>query len=75
MQLLFVIVVFSSKIASCLLLHRLTCHKPQRLYALAVVAASAIFCFVSLMVPSLGTGDRKPWIHQQDSAETVVSLI
>lgn len=74
-QILFVIVVFASKVAACLLVHRLTCHKIQRVCALTVVAASVVFCIISLMILSVGIGDHQPWIHQQDEAETVVSLV
>ena len=74
MQLLFIGIVFSSKVAASLLIHRLTCHKTQRIYALAIVAASVICCFVSLVLVSVGLESRLPWVHQQDEAETVVSL-
>lgn len=73
MQILFIIVVFSCKVAACLLIHRLICHKFQRIYALAIVAASVIFCFISLMGLSVGFGSE-PWLHQRDETETVVSL-
>lgn len=73
-QLLFVIVVFSSKIAACLLIHRLTPHKTQRMYALAIITASVVFCLVSSMTLSIGVGDHKPWIHQQVDAEGLVSF-
>jgi hypothetical protein len=74
-QLLFVVVVFSSKIAACLLIHRLTPHKTQRIYALAIITASVVFCLVSLMTLSIGVGDHKPWIHQQNGADVLVSVI
>jgi hypothetical protein len=74
MQLLFIIVVYACKVAASLLIHRLTCHKTHRIYALAIVAASVQCCFVSLMLMSVGMGSHLPWIHQRDNAETVVSL-
>jgi hypothetical protein len=74
MELLFIVIVFSSKVAASLLIHRLTCHKTQRIIALAIVTASVVCCFVSLMLVSVGLGSREPWLHQQDEAETVVSL-
>jgi hypothetical protein len=74
-QLLFIIVVFSSKITACLLIYRLTCHKAQRIATLAIVAASVICCFISLIVLSIGINGKRLWIHRQDAAETVVSLV
>lgn len=74
MQLLFIIIVFSCKAAASLLIYRLTCHKTHRIYALAVVTASAACCLISLMLVSVELGGSVPWIHQQDEAETVVSL-
>jgi len=74
MQLLFVIIVFSCKVAASMLIYRLTCHKTHRIYALAIVAASVVCCFISLMLVSVGLGSRTPWEHQQDEAEMVVSL-
>lgn len=73
MQILFVVVTFSCKIAACLLIHRLTCHKNQRIYALAVALASAVFCLVSLMALSIGIGSGSPWTDQLNEATTVVS--
>jgi hypothetical protein len=74
MQILFVVVVFSCKVAASLLIHRLTCHKIQRAYALAIVMVSVVCCLVSVLALSVGLGERMPWAHQQDEAETVVSL-
>lgn len=74
MQLLFVIVVYLCKVAASLLIHRLTCHKFHRISALAIVAVSVVCCFISLMLISVGIGSQLPWIHQQDNAETFVSL-
>lgn len=74
MQLLFVIIVFSCKVAASMLIYRLTCHKIHRIYALAIVTASVVCCFISLMLVSVGLGDRTPWLHQQDDAETLVSV-
>lgn len=73
-QLLFIIVVFSCKAAASLLIYRLTCHKTHRIYALAIVTASVVCCFISLMLLSIGLGNHQPWVHQQNEAETVVSL-
>jgi len=74
MQLLFIVIVFACKVAASMLIYRLTCHKTHRIYALAVVAASIVCCFISLMLVSVGIGGLTPWVHQQDEAETVVSL-
>jgi hypothetical protein len=45
------------------------------MYALAIITASIVFCLVSLMTLSIGVGDHKPWIHQQDDAETLVGFV
>ena len=74
MQILFVVVVFLCKIAACLLIHRLICHKFQRIYALAIVTASVVCCFISLVLVNVGLGSHQPWVHQQNEAETLVSL-
>lgn len=74
MQVLFIIVVFSCKVAASLLIHRLTCHKTQRIYALAIVTVSVVCCFVSMMLLSVGLGSSEPWAHQRDKAETMVGV-
>ena len=75
MQLLFITVVFSCKAAAALLIHRLTCHKIQRIYAVAIVTVSVICCLISMVVLSVGFGSHEVWAHQQDDAEKVVSLL
>ena len=74
MQLLFIFVVFSSKVAASLLIHRLTCHKIQRIYTLATVTASVVCCLISLLVLSVGFASNSPWEHQQDGAATSVCI-
>ena len=74
MQLLFIVIVFSCKAAASLLIHRLTCHKTHRIYALAIVTASVVCCFISLVLVNVGLGSHQPWVHQQNEAETLVSL-
>jgi hypothetical protein len=69
---IFIVVVYASKIAVSLLLHRLASQRFKRVYAIAIIATSCAFCIASvLVVATHNTGT--PWLSSQSSARSLVS--
>jgi fatty-acid desaturase len=68
----FIVVVYVSKIAVSLLLHRLASQRFKRVYAIAIIAASCAFCIASVLAVAIHhTGT--PWLSSQNSAHPLVS--
>jgi hypothetical protein len=71
-EMIFIVVVYVSKIAVGLLLHRLASQKFKRTYAVAVIAACGACCLASVLavaIQDVGT----PWLSSRKNARSMVS--
>jgi hypothetical protein len=70
-EVMFIVVVYVSKIAVGLLLHRLASQRFKRTYAIAVVAICGACCVASVLAVAVqDTGT--PWLPSQKSASSIV---
>jgi hypothetical protein len=71
-EIIFVVVVYVSKIAVSLLLHRLASQRFKRIYAIAIIATSCACCIASVLAVAVHhTGAS--WPSSQNSARSLVS--
>ena len=69
---IFIVVVYVSKIAVSLLLHRLASQRFKRVYAIVIIATSCAFCIASVLAVAIHhTGT--PWLSSQNSSRSLVS--
>lgn len=71
---IFIVVVYVSKIAVGLLLHRLASQKFKRNYAIAIIATCGTCCLASVLAIAIQEPET-PWLSAQNSARPMVSEV
>lgn len=71
-EIIFVVVVYVCKIATSLLLYRLSGQRFKRTYAIAIVATCGACCVASVLAVAVQGDTSAPWLYNRDNAHSVV---